>query len=104
MFFTPPDGWALRRTYQAPAGTTRDEVLDFYVSELSAEWQWCLRRITSIDEAGKRGEDILGAHFIRESTQISIDTLNLDGERHPTYDIYVDNEENINLCQDIEQQ
>ena len=103
MFVTPPDGWAIRRTYRAPPGTTRDDILDFYISELSPQWQWCLRYYTWIDVAGEMGgEDVLGAHFTKGATQVSIDTLNLDGGRGPSYDIYVDNEETIHPCQGAE--
>ena len=103
MFLTPPDGWAILRTYQTPTGTTRDDILDFYISELASEWQWCLRHFTWIDVAGELGgEDVLGAHFRKGTTQVSIDILNLGegNEPTPTYDIYVDNQENIDSCQD----
>ena len=101
MLLTPPDGWAILRTYDVPPGTTTGDVLDFYISELSPEWQWCLRSHTWVGEAGDRGEEIGGAHFKKGTTQVSIDTLGLvyHGRSAPNYEIYVDNEETIDLCQ-----
>ena len=40
--FSAPDGWSTLATHQAPPEASREDIVDFYLSELPAEWQSCV--------------------------------------------------------------
>ena len=89
-----------------PDGTIRDDILDFYISELSPEWQWCFRYFSGTDESGQMASGgVMGAHFIKGMTRVSINTYDLHrrvGRMKRTYYISVDHNETINPCRGAE--
>ena len=84
----PPDGWGTRATYQAPPETSREDIVDFFLSELSPEWQSCVIEINVVEAAtGKSTQMMGGASFTRGSSVVSIDTDNMLDEAPHTFDI-----------------
>ena len=82
-----------------PPGTTRDDILDFYISELSPEWQWCLRYATGQITPG----GIAGAYFIKGTTRVTVITDDLHrrvGKMKRTYSVSADHKETVNPCQE----
>ena len=94
------------RTYEVPDGITRDEILDFYISELPPEWRWCLSYLEDTDVSGQIASGrVTGAYFIKGTTRVSVSTQDLywrSGRMKPTYSISVDYKETFNPCQDEE--
>ena len=99
-FLTPPDGWGTRATYQAPPEASREEIVDFYLSKLSPNWQSCVDEISVFELATGRSTQMMGnALFVRESSLVSIDTLGMTGGNRHTFDIYVDHQRNFDpIC------
>ena len=95
----PPDGWGTRATYQAPSETSREDIVDFFLSELSPEWQSCVIEINVVEAAtGKSTQMMGGASFTRGSSVVSIDTDNMLDEAPHTFDIFVDHERGFEPC------
>ena len=100
---TPPGGWGTTATYQAPEGTTREDVVRFYIQELSPDWELCVDTVTMAGR-GVRGEgvNIMGnARFGKGSAYVSINTLHMRSidpqgginlAPRDTYNIYVDHD------------
>ena len=97
---TPSDRWALLTMYQAPPETTRDDILDFYISRLSPEWNWCLRRFSTVHATGVQTVEIGGASFTKGSALVAIDAYGLEGGSQRTYDIYVEHQRRYDPCLD----
>ena len=100
-FLTPPDGWAILRTYQTPPGTTEDDILDFYISRLSQEWRWCLRHVPTLNlETGEQGVILGSVDFTKGAALVSIVTRNLNDRGGHTFSIYVEHERRYDPCTD----
>ena len=90
---TPPDGWGTRATYRVAPETSREEIVDFYLSELSLDWASCVDTIGLVEQTGTKRTIMGNANFVKETALVSIDTMNLASEwRNNTFDVYVDHE------------
>ena len=65
---SPPENWGTAATFAIP-GYSREYLLDFYISRLSPEWEYCIRVFT------------LGVHFTRDDYTVSLST---EGASSPT--------------------
>ena len=45
LLYSPPRFWSTAATFEIP-GYSREYLLDFYVSRLSPEWEYCIREFT----------------------------------------------------------
>ena len=70
--FMPPDSWGMRETYLVPAGVTQYEIVDFYISQLAREWEWCPRQ----DDAGY----LYGVSFQKGTKRVGVDTQGLQNQ------------------------
>ena len=78
---TPPDSWGMRETYLVPAGVTQYEIMDFYISQLGRQWEWCPRQ----DDAGY----LYGVSFQKGNKGVGVDTQGLQNQsRSLQYEIY----------------
>ncbi len=78
---TPPDSWGVRETYFVAAGVTQYEIMDFYISQLGPEWEWCPRQ----DDAGY----LYGVSFQKGNNGVGVDTQGLQNQsRSLQYEIY----------------
>ena len=94
----PPDGWSTRGTYRAHPQTTKDDIVDFYVSQLSLEWEPCQNYVNSVDlKTGEEGKLMTGVHFTRGQAYVGIDILNMTEAPH-TFDVGVDHNEVDKPC------
>ena len=50
---TPPDGWGTRATYSAPPDATKEEIVDFYISRLSPDWESCIDSYSIASASGE---------------------------------------------------
>lgn len=98
-FLTPPDGWATLRTYRLGGAATRDDLIDFYLSTMTPEWEGCLRHVATWNpQKGESGVMLMGVAFVKEDTMVNVDAINL-GEGGPrTYDVYVERQRRFNPC------
>ena len=68
-------------TYLVPAGVTQYEIMDFYISQLGREWEWCSRQ----DDAGY----LYGVSFQKGNKEVGVDTQGLQNQsRSLKYEIY----------------
>ena len=97
---TPPDGWGTLATYQAPH-LSRDEIVDFYVANLSPGWRYCIDTISTFDpQTNESGEMMGNAIFLKGSALVSVDSLNLLYGGRGTFDIFVDHNRDFEPCRD----
>ena len=103
QLFSPPAGWGTRATYRVPPDTIRNDIVDFYVSNLSPSWGACVRFATVPGRTEKVVLPAGSAILIRRKAYVSINTyaMNRRFSNH-TYDIYVDHERNSDLECDFE--
>lgn len=79
-----PDKHFIRVTYETPSETTAQDVIDFYVQSLAAEWQY------SIHERPSETGDILVADFRRWSAVVGVDTAAMFEGGPYTFDLFID--------------
>ena len=108
MAVTPPEGWGTLAIYQAPEGTTREDVVLFYIQELSPDWESCVDTVTMFGR-GARGESVntMGnVIFGKGTAYVSINTLHMRSidpqgvinlAPRDTYNIYVDHDHSREL-------
>ena len=88
----PPDSWSMLETHFVPEGTTRQEIMDFYISNMPPGWRWCPER----DDA-TYGD---GVFFVKGAKWVALDTYGL---RHshlsPSYDIYIERNAKVRHCE-----
>ena len=95
---TPPDGWGTLATYQA-RHLSRAEIVDFYVSNLSPEWRYCIDTISTFNSQTNESSEMIGnAFFLKGSALVSVDSLNLLPEERGAYDIFVDHDRDFEPC------
>jgi len=81
-----PDREALLVTYQAPPDKSSQDVIDFYIESLGADWQ------PAIEEHAWEKGNILVASFTRGKALVSVNTGNMfEGGPH-SFEVYVDHE------------
>ena len=98
MVVTPPEGWGTRVRYRV-TGYTRQAIVDFYVSEMPGDWDHCLRLYPDYGEnPGDRLVVLLGVHFVRGDSMVSIDTSSISGLGSGWFDIYVDYDSGRDPC------
>ena len=87
---SPPDKWVILRTYRVPVGTTGKEVARFYMDEMPADWERCLRHASTYEpETGAEGVLFQGAGFVKGRLYVSVAIVNVGtGER--SYDVFID--------------
>ena len=61
LILTPPRYWSTAATFAIP-GYSREYLLDFYISRLSPEWEYCIRVFTP------------GVLFVRDDYTLSLST------------------------------
>ncbi len=89
LVFIPPDGWGTRATHRAPPEVSEEDVVDFYISNLSSQWRYCKNYITTIDLLTReRGVVMAGLFFTKGSARVSVDILNMKQPPH-SFDIGV---------------
>ena len=54
LLYSPPRFWSTAATFEIP-GYSREYLLDFYVSRLSPEWEYCIREFTPGVRFAKNG-------------------------------------------------
>ncbi len=69
---TPPDSWGMRETYLVEAGVTQNEIMDFYISQLARQWEWCPKQ----DDAGY----LYGVSFQKGNKGVGVDTQGLQNQ------------------------
>ena len=112
MAVTLPDGWGTLATFLAPEGTTREDVVRFYIRELSPDWEYCIDTIKMLGGGNRVGVDIVttadrsknimgSAVFGNGTASVSVNTLNMSISvpesinslmTGDTYHIYVDHD------------
>lgn len=98
MVLTPPEGWGTLARFRV-SGYTRQEIVDFYIAQMSPDWQHCLRLYPDYGEdPGDRLVELLGVHFVRGNSIVSIDTASLSARGSSRFDIYVDHDSDRNAC------
>ena len=58
---SPPEYWSTRARFEIP-GYSREYLADFYISRLSAEWEYCMRYV------------VLGWLFVKDDYTVSLST------------------------------
>ena len=92
----PPDGWGTRATYSAPSAAAREEIVDFYVSRLSAAWRSCIDTDAIVAFSGRVSTEMGNVRFTRGNAYVSVDTRNVDAASGPrTFDVYVDHDSRL---------
>ena len=95
---TPPEGWGTRARFLV-SGYTRQEIVDFYISRMALDWEYCLRLYPDHGEdPGSRLVELLGVRFVRGDSIVSIDTSSLSTRDQSRFDIYVDHDSDRNAC------
>ena len=90
---TPPDGWGTLATYSAPPDATREEIVDFYISQLSPHWKSCIDTDSIVPVSGQKRSEMGNAQFSRKKAYVSVDTKNINAtSRSQTFDVYVDHD------------
>ena len=93
QLFSSPEGWSTRAAYRISTDTTRKEIVDFYMSNLSLSWGACIHFARV---AGRAERVILTGGtviFVKGRAYLSIDTYSLSRSYSgPTYEITVDHE------------
>ena len=90
--FLPPDSWAMLETHFVPEGTTRREIMDFYIANTPTGWRWCPER----DDA-TYGD---GVFFVKGTKWVAVDTYGLRRSHlSPSYDIYIERKARVRPCQ-----
>ena len=98
LVFIPPDGWGTRATYRAPPDVSEKDVVDFYISNLSPQWQYCENYVNSIDLLTReRGVVTTGVFFKRGPARVSVDILNMTQAPH-SFDIAVNHNADSDPC------
>ena len=87
---TPPDGWGTRATYSAPPDATKEEIVDFYISRLSPDWESCIDSYTIASASGEVRRKMGNARFSRGQAYVNVDTGNVNAVQ--TFDVYVDHD------------
>ncbi len=87
---TPPDGWGTRATYSAPPDATKEEIVDFYISRLSPDWESCIDSYSIASASGEVRREMGNARFSRGQAYVSVDTGNVNAVQ--TFDVYVDHD------------
>ena len=86
-----PIGYTTNVTYEAPAGMTADEVVDFYVRSLEDEWEYRLEEVPMMDGGtGAQVGSTLLAHFIRGTGIVSLNTDGMIVGGLHTFEVVVD--------------
>ena len=97
---TPPDGWGTRVTFQAP-NMSRDNIVDFYVSHLTPAWRHCVDTISTFNpQTGESGTMMGNAIFLKGTSLVSVDSLNMLDGGPGNFDIYVDHDRHSERCPD----
>ena len=95
---TPPKGWGTRARFMV-SGYTRQEIVDFYVSQMPSDWEYCLRLHPDHGEGSdSRLVELLGIRFVRSDAIVSIDTSSLSARGSSWFDIYVDHDSDRHAC------
>jgi hypothetical protein len=81
-----PDRHSIRVTYQAPADTTDEDVIDFYVEGLAGDWDYQIEELP----VGQKEGGILSAAFIQGTAEISISTTGISVHGSGRFDVHVD--------------
>ncbi len=67
--------------------------MDFYLVGLSPQWQSCVEEVTVRYIASGKSTNMMGnAVFLRGTSLVSVDTLNMSMNGPNTFDIFVDHE------------
>jgi hypothetical protein len=86
-----PIGYTTNVTYEAPAGMTAEEVVDYYVRNLGNEWEYRLEEVPMMDGGtGIQMGSILLAHFTRGTAMVSLNTDGMIAGGLHTFEIAVD--------------
>ena len=84
---SPPEYWSTRARFEIP-GYSREYLVDFYISRLSAEWDYCMKRVGH------------GMRFVKDGYKVSLST---SGASSPTrggsFDIHISPDGGRNPCQ-----
>ena len=98
QLFSTPEGWGTRAAYRISPDTTRKEIVDFYMSNLSQSWEACMHFALVSGRAERITLPAGSVIFIKERAYLSIDTYALSRRYSgPTYEIYVDHERDSSL-------
>ena len=98
QLLSPPSGWGTRAAYRISPDTTRKEIVDFYMSNLSQSWEACMHFALVSGRAERITLPAGSVIFIKERAYLSIDTYALSRRYSgPTYEIYVDHERDSSL-------
>ena len=87
-FLVPPERWNTLAKFEAP-GRTSEYLVDFYVSQMSSKWDYCIRR------------SVPGARFIARNFVVSLDASNAV-EPPPnggSFELYVEYNVDRNPCE-----
>ena len=85
-FVTPPEDWSTRATFDIP-GYSREYLADFYISRLSAEWDYCMRYVA------------LGWLFVKDDYTVSLGTMGASSPRRAgSFSIHISTNEGRNPC------
>ena len=98
QLFSTPEGWGTRAAYRISPDTTRKEIVDFYMSNLSQSWEVCIHFALVPGREERMPLRAGSVIFIKERAYLNIDTYALSRRYSgPTYEIYVDHERDSSL-------
>jgi hypothetical protein len=89
------DRHAILVTYEAPAGVTDQDVIDFYIQALTPEWRCQIEKIPMLEEEEPSTTPTLIAEFVHAECQRRIAQLNVNtdgmgfGDGH-TFEVGID--------------
>jgi len=95
----PADGYTTNIVYQAPPEITDQEVVDFYIQRLKAEWEYCVEEVPITDiGTGQSKGTVLSASFIKGGASLWVGTDGMLEGRPHTFEIAVDHRTYRNFC------
>ena len=89
----PPNTWSMSATHLAPEGTTKYEIMDFYIANMPPGWRWCSLQ----DDAGYHS----GITFEKETKRVSVGVHGLSRHRRlgPSYTVSVRRDNRPGHCE-----
>jgi hypothetical protein len=90
-FSNDPAGWTTTVSFQPPAGTTADEVIDFYIDAMPENWEGEVEELPVIDiGTGSHTGTRKVAVFTLGQARVTVDPSSLYDRPDGTFDITVD--------------
>ncbi len=89
--WSPVSGYTTNVVYQTPPEMTDEEVINFYVENMSEDWQADVEEIPIVEiGTGERKGTALMLHFTRGTTMVSVNTDNMYAGGPHTFEVAVD--------------